>query len=105
MAEFKPEVCHYFRETIDPNVNVTKVLMAHAAVIIVSKGTVIEQPFCNRRTYTYKGVQVIEDCLGEFVFKVPEDNRGYPDRRYLEAIINNTEVHPIIIGCDVPPRV
>ena len=105
MTKYNVNNCHYFRETIDPNAMETKMLMAKAAVIIEEKGTVTEQPFCNRKIYTYKGVQVIEGCLGEYVIKVPEDNHGFPDRRYLEAIINNSEMHPLIIGNNRPSRV
>lgn len=106
MTDFTPEVCHYFGETRDCNAKEIKALMALAAPIIVSKGDTDDTYMGGRRKrYTYKGVTVIEDCFGEYVIKVPEDSNGYPDRRYLEAIINNSEVHPIIIGCNVPPRV
>ena len=107
MADFTPEVCHYFGETRDCNAKEIKALMALAAPIIVSKGDTDDEPYMGgrRKRYAYKGVTIYEDCFGEYVIKVPEDSNGYPDRRYLEAIINNTEVHPIIIGCDVPPRV
>ena len=106
MTDFTPEVCHYFGETRDCNAKEIKALMALAAPIIVSKGTVTKQwGGFGRNTYTYKSVSVIEDCFGEYVIKVPEDSNGYPDRRYLEAIINNSEVHPIIIGRNVPHRV
>ena len=106
MAEFTQKNCHYFGETKDENANVLKGLMALAAPIIVSKGDTDDTYMGGRRKrYTYKGATVIEDCLGEYVIKVPEADNGYPDRRYLEAIINNTEVHPIIIGRNVPHRV
>ncbi len=105
MTKYNVNNCHYFRETIDPNATETKMLMAKAAVIIEEKGTVTKHPFSNRCTYSYKGVKMIEDCFGEWVFAVPEDTRGFPDTRYLEAIINGTTVKPIILGNTIPRRV
>ena len=43
MTKFTQKNCHYFGETKDENANVLKGLMALAAPIIVSKGTVTKQ--------------------------------------------------------------
>lgn len=104
MTEFTPNVCHYFGETMDPNAKEIKTMMAKAAPIIQEKGTVTVNEYHRRKIYTYKEVSVIEDCFGEYVIKVPKDNNGFPDISYLEAIINGTTVHPLIIG-KVPSRV
>lgn len=107
MTKFTSKICHYFGETRDPKANDIKKLMAQAAPLIQKKGQVApNDPFGIRKRYTYKGVSLIEDCMGEYVVKVPRDDNGSPDIKYLEAIINDSEVvHPIIIGCTIPPRV